>query len=658
MSFHIVEEKRKSGNLFIVRTSFRNENGKSTSVNCGTIGKVDDIKNKYGEKYKEEINKIGNEIYKSWERNNKDKFVVTTYADEEETEDNVYYSAQLYLRAIWEQIGLSNFLTNIRKESKGRWKYDFNELIFFLTSVQLLNSSSKLSAYNNSNNYLIKPDNLTLDSLYDCLDVLADNIDYINNYTYKKVKKYLKKESKLFFYDVTTINMSQDVNENILIGIKKGKEGIYGPVIQIGCVCDQWGLLVGMYIFNGRSNEQGSLKEQVEKIFQGNKSKNVVICTDAGLCSAKNKRYLEQQFQGYIMTQPLSYKKVPDSIRKWAIEEKFDEINKTKEEIIKEYEEALNNGNIEAAQKIYNKTYYKSRWVICESKIYNDETKKEENKIKKLIKSNDESKSLKNLTEEDFKIPKSEGYKKISYSQRLVVSFNLKYYYKQLNELEKDKEKALNATENNYDIVGKSTKDYRRFITSKRITKEGEVAEEIANSFIEEKYQFEKSLCGLYCQATNLDNKCNEIYRFSRNRWQIEYAFRTAKTYQGFGTVYLHTIKHIIGHFELCFLSQQILKTLIYKLYNHIGFEDDMIGKRKVIEGNKKSKLYDEIFTLDKIVEELSNLKTLKMADDNGRTFLKSLSKKNEINTALAEIFKFSVTKKGKLLKEIMNIIK
>lgn len=229
MSFHIVREKRKSGDVLIVRSTFRNNSGKPTSVNCGTIGKVDDLIVKYGESdYFEHAKEEGRTIYDCWVKNNAEKFVTTILADEDETENNVYYSAQLYLRSIWNQLGLTDFLSKIKTESKGKWQYDFNEVVFFLTSVQILNSSSKLSAYNNSCNYLIKPDNLTIDSLYDCLDVLANNMDYINNYTYKKVQKYLDKKSSLFFYDVTTVNMSQSVDENTLVGLKKGKKEYMG----------------------------------------------------------------------------------------------------------------------------------------------------------------------------------------------------------------------------------------------------------------------------------------------------------------------------------------------------------------------------------------------------------------------------------------------
>lgn len=675
MSFHIVNEKRKNGYAVVVRSTIRNEKGNSTSVNCGILGYLIDLQKEFGDEYETKIKERANEVYTTWFRNNSEKFVTTIFADEDETEDNVFYSAQLYLRSIWNKLDLPSFLENIKKESKGKWKYDLNEVVFYLTTVQLLNSSSKLSAYNQAKNYLIKPKNLTLDSLYDCLDVLADNMDIINSYTYKKVQKYLEKKSSLYFYDVTTVNMSQSVDESFLVGLKKGKEGIYGPVIQIGVVCDEWGLLVGMYVFNGRSNEQDSLKEQIERIFASDECKNVVICTDAGLCSAKNKRYLEKNFKGYIITQPLSYKKVPDYVRNWAIDNAFEPNNvykriiletangqpidiekeakeMTKNKIIELYEKLIKEDpNSELAKDLYEQTFYKSRWVKCESKIYKDINKGEEFKFKEIYvnKKDDKALSLKDKSEKDFDTSNSKkDYIKIEYEQRLVVSFSLKYYYKQLKELDDEKEKAENAVKNNYDINSKSNKDYRRFIKSHHATPNGEAANEIANSFDNDKYEFEKSLCGLYCQATNLSDESKDIYSHSRNRWQIEYSFRTAKTFEGFGTVYLQTTKHIIGHFELCFLAQEIFKTLVYKIYNHLGEKDSIIGRMKDEEKSK-------IFTVDKIMNELVDLKTLKMVDDRQRTFFRTLTKKDEINTVLAEIFDFSLTKKGKLLTEIQD---
>ena len=652
--YHLVIEHTKKGDIFRVRTSFRDDNNKSTSRNCGSLGLVSDFIEKYKDNYLEEANKQGEALYEEWKKDYYGSSIISLSNSRDVEEDNIYYSAQLYLRSIWNKLHLPEFFNQLKKDMKGKWKYDLDELLFFLTSVQIINSCSKLSAFNSMNKYLIVPQKKTLDSLYDCLDAVAENVDAINNYTYKNVKKYLAKNSDLFFYDVTTVNLSQSVGENAIIGFKKGKEGIYGPVIQIGCVCDQWGLLVGLYIFKGSRNEQSSLQEQVEKNFS-TKFKSVVICTDAGLCSAKNKRYLEQKFKGYIMTQPLSVKKVNKTIRDWAIDTPFDNVNKTKDQIIAEYEELIKEEKDQEAKALYNKTFYKSRWAICEAKIYQDDNKKEENSILSVSESKGNTPSLKDIDSTSFEVPKSKNYKKVEYSQRLVVSFSLKYYYSQHNELMKDKEKALDAINNKSDIYSKSSKDYRRFVDTKKITSDGEVAEEIASSFLQDKFDLEEKLCGLYCQATNLEDASSDIYRYSRNRWQIEYAFRTAKTFQGFGNVYLHTINHIIGHFEICFLAQQILKVLTYKIYKEVGYEKCELGKREKINDT----LIDEgDFTMDKIIEELSSLKVCKLKDIDGREVLTSVRGKNEINIVMASAFGFSLTKESMHLPELLKKVK
>ena len=79
-----------------------------------------------------------------------------------------------------------------------------------------------------------------------------------------------------------------------------------------------------------------------------------------------------------------------------------------------------------------------------------------------------------------------------------------------------------------------------------------------------------------------------------------------------------------------------------------------MLGRRK----SNDTKYDPDDFTLDKIINELSYLKSVKMIDDKGREIAKSLAKKDVINTVLAEVFNLSVTKKGKPIKEMLNAVK
>ena len=264
-------------------------------------------------------------------------------------------------------------------------------------------------------------------------------------------------------------------------------------------------------------------------------------------------------------------------------------------------------------------------------------------------------KTLTKYSENEFKKIEKSKPLALTFEQRLVISFSLKYYFAQLSDLEKDKAKAEDAIKNQTNINGSSKKDFKRFLTTTKASEDGEIVEEIPLKFLTDVYEAEKRMCGLYCQATNLEDASSDIYRYSRNRWQIEYAFRTAKTFQGFGNVYLHTINHIIGHFEICFLAQQILKVLTYKIYKEVGYEKCELGKREKINDT----LIDEgDFTMDKIIEELSSLKVCKLKDIDGREVLTSVRGKNEINIAMASAFGFSLTKESMHLPELLKKVK
>ncbi len=634
---------KKDGNRFLVHTSFR-KNGKPTSATCGTIYNIDKLKEELKDKFDDYINAEANRIYNEWKESISTKHTFT-YTENKENEDSIVIrSSQIYLRKLWNDLGLDKELKVIKANNKKKYKFDLNEVIFYLVSKQIIDSSSKLQAYNDKDNYLLKPDNLTLDSLYDSLTILADVADSINLKTYKKSKKYLKKDSKLYFYDVTSVNLSKCCKENDLIGLKKGKEGIFGPIIQIGYLCDEWGLLVGLLVFKGNRNEQSTLEEQITKIYGVSKIKDIVICTDAGLCSIKNKRYSERIFKGYITTQPLSKKKVPDSIRDWAFHAEFPYNGEylTKNQIIEKYHEAVEN-NDPIAIELYNKTFYVDRWFLTTVSI--DKNGRETISSSTVLNEKDLGKKvLSSYKESDLNKPKK-GKTKVTFEQRLIISFSLKYYFAQLEKLEEEKEKALSMIDNNADVSSTSKKDYRRFLKVTNVTENGEVVQQTATAFLEDEYNYEKSLCGLYCQATNLDDSANTIYRCSRERWIIEYSFRTAKTNLEMGKIYLRDIKHVIGHFEICFLAQVLLKVFTYKIYNKLNLKNKL-GK---VESN---------ITQDKIITELVNLQSLIKDDDKGETCILSLIKKNEINKLFAEVFDFSLTMSVRPLQDVHKFLK
>lgn len=637
----------KKGTKYRVHVSFRKE-GKPTSTNCGYIDNIEQLKKEYGEKFDDFINKEGEKIYQKWLETLKTKHTFTLNESDENDDGYLVFSGQYYLKTIRNNLGLTKLINSYKELDKLKIQYNLSDLIFYLVSKQVLDPSSKFSSYKNQESFSLNPSIKNKEPFYNCLTTLAKHADEINLNTYKKALKYIGKSSKLYFYDVTTVNLSKSCPVNDLVGLKKGKEGIYGPIIQIGYLCDEWGLLIGLIVFNGSKNEQSTLKEQITKIYGTTKVKDVVICTDAGLCSIKNKRYCEKNFKGYITTQSLKINKVPADVSEWALNYKYkvgDE-ELTKNEIVAKYHKLLDDGNFEEAERLMNKSFFGNRWFKT---IISVDYKQKEKLINMSgIKRKSNKETLQNFDEKQLSTIKKGSPLKITFEQRLVISFNLKYYFSQLYDIEKDVEKAKKAIEDKLDVKGSSKKDFKRFLSTSNITSQGEVVEEIPTTFLEDVYQDEVKYCGLYCQATNLSDDEHTIYNSSRERWVIENLFRTAKTDLEMSKVYLQDVDHIIGHFEICFLAQTLLRTFVYKIYNSLNHKDKQIGKIETSDNQK--------ITQDEIIEELRSLKGFIKNDDNGVKCLISCSRKNDINKLFAETFKYSVTLQARPLENFKKI--
>lgn len=648
MKWNFTKATTKKGTKYWVHVSYRKE-GKPTSTNCGYIDNIEEIQKEHPNDFDEFIRSKGQEIFETWEASlgNKHSF---TFSEASENEDAYIVNVgQCYLKKLWSTLGMEKLLDNIKPENHMKYKYDLNDVVFYLVSKQILDPTSKLQSFKDQEKFIFNPHLESIDPFYDCLSILAKNADNINLSTYKKASKYLQKSSKLYFYDVTTVNMSKTCPTNEIIGLKKGKEGIFGPLIQVGYLCDEWGLLIGLLVFNGSKNEQSTLEEQIKKIFDSSKLKNIVICTDAGLCSLKNKRYAERVFKGYITTQSLKKKKVPETVRKRALDYKYtvgDE-KLTKEQIVEKYESLLEQNRLSEAEAIFNKTFFGSRRYKTKSQL-SSENKEIVKSMTMAENSEVKSNSLAKVSEKDLNNIKKGKPLTIEFEQRLVLSFSLKYYYSQLKDLNNDAEKAKNAISNHININGSAKKDFKRFLTTTKTTSEGEIIEEIPTTFLEDVYNYEKSMCGLYCQATNLDDEESVIYSSARERWVIEDSFRTSKSDLNMSKVFLSNIDHIIGHFELCFLAQTLLKVFLYKIYNYLGEENSQIGRLK---DNDLSS-----FTKNNILKELRDLTGMIKRDNDNVACVISTQKKNEINKVFAEVFKFSLTKHVTSLYELTKI--
>lgn len=628
----------KEGNVYVKKTI--RKSGVSTSCNIANLGS----KKSLGDD--KQIVELANQAFLNWKKGEGKATVFFSENDDCANED--INLGQVYIFHFLKELGLINKFDSLKGEKKSKYKFNFKDVVSYLICSQILNPGSKRHMYL-SEKTLQFPGDIKLQHIYRALDILAKHSDEINAYSYKKIKELSKKNSKVYFYDCTNFYYTQG-SDGFLLGMKKSKEGIFAPLVQMGLLIDEWGYLVGMIMFKGNQNEQGSLKEQIEKISPHINMSSVTICTDAGLCSFSNKVFLSQKGRSYITTQPITGKFVPEHIKSWVINEKGFKNSKNKEKTVEnlknKYEEAKKAENYELMQSILSKTIYKDAWYGLEV------TKKTAEKTKGKNKKWTETKcspndDLEEKEDVEYKISfAKEAYndandvKGENFYTRLLVSFSMKYYLFQKRELEEKKKQAekIIKESNKLDSV---PKELRGYLICTNTTKQGEVAEEQIYTIDTEAFDEDEKYLGYYVQATNLGDPIKDLYETSRMRWQIEYCFRTMKSCLDSRPIYLTTENHIKGHFTIVFLALQTLRYMMYKLYKEEGYSKEKLGRAP-----------KSIVTVDSVLEELRNMRGRKFYAQEGYDFING-SKKNDMNILMTKAFGLSLTKQVIKLEKI-----
>ena len=630
--------------IIYLKRNYRDSNGKSTSHIIKKLG----LASKLGSQ--ENIDKLASQAYEDWK---KEIGKATVFLSEDiDCVNNEVQLGRFYILHIIRQLGLRDKLTSLKGESKEKYKFDFVKIVEELICTQILNPGSKSHMYDFMKSNSVKGD-IEPHQIYRALDILAKHSAEINGYSYKRAKKYIQKESSIYYYDCTNFVYTQGC-EGELLGMKKSKEGIFAPLVQMGLLIDENGFLIGMNIFKGNLSEQPSLKNQIKEISTVIPTANIIVCTDAGLCSFENKLLLSKNGRAYITTQPVLGKSVSAFIKDWVRRDAnfVDSNNKSVkiEEIKKEYNKAVEEGDIQTIKALMSKTYYKDAWFelsVQKRKLISKPNEKEKYEISD-IKYGDKIDENENVKYDVKYVAEKNSCKNVKggkFYTRLLVSFSLKYYVYQMADLNKKREKALKLQEDSKSL-NSIPKELQGLVKCDNVTEDGEVAKIKAVTIDEDAFKEYEDFAGFYVQATNLGDAPKDIYKVSRMRWQIEYCFRTMKTNLNCVPVYLKTKEHIIGHFTLVFLSLQILRTMMYKLYKEEGNDKEVLGRAE-----------NSIVTVDAVLEELRNLRGRELHANEGYDFYLG-AKKNEMNILMTKAFGLSLTKQVIMKDKVENYVK
>ena len=548
MHLNIVRSKN-SQSLYVIRSTYKN--GRNSSERVEKLGT-----------YAELLKKLNGQDPIAWakayiaELNEKEKAgkreINVSFSPAKTMDFNkqvLFNGGYLFLQAIYHLLGLDSITKKIAKKHK--FTFDLNAILSNLLYARILFPSSKLAAMQLVKKFLEQP-SFELQHVYRALGVIAQENDLIQSELYKNSLLVAQRNTHILYYDCTNFFFEIEQEEGLRqYGISK--EHRPNPIVQMGLFMDGDGIPLAFNISPGNTNEQVTLTPLEEKLLQDFELSKLVVCTDAGLASAANRKFNDKKDRAFITTQ--SIKKLKKPLQEWALDKTgwripgkdglFD-ISKI------DTDEAV-------AEAYKSTTFYKERWI-----------------------------------------------KENGFEQRLVVTFSLKYRNYQRSVRQSQIERAMKAIEKNPQKIGKTNQnDYKRFISKKSITSDGEIAKKNIFSMDTDRIVKEEAFDGYYAICTNLEDEALKIIEINHQRWEIEESFRIMKSEFHSRPVYLSRDDRIRAHFMTCFLALTLYRFLELRLDKRFTCHQIIDGLRNMNFYKIKSEGFAPAYEYDKFMEAL-----------------------------------------------------
>ena len=461
----------------------------------------------------------------------------------------LFNGGYLFLQAVYYALRLDDITKKIAKKHK--FSFDLNAILANLLYSRILFPASKLATMQIVKNFLEQP-SFELQHVYRALGVIAQESNLIQSELYKNSLQLAQRNTHVLYYDCTNFFFEIEQEEGLRqYGISK--EHRPNPIVQMGLFMDGDGIPLAFNISPGNTNEQVTLTPLEERLLQDFKLSRLVVCTDAGLASAANRKFNDKKDRAFITTQ--SIKKLKKSLQEWALDKTGWHIPGEKGA----FDISKLDTDDAAAEAYKTTTFYKERWI-------------NENGLE----------------------------------QRMVVTFSVKYRNYQRAVRQSQIDRAVNAVEKNPQKIGKTSQnDYKRFISKKSITPDGEIAKKNIYAIDAERIAKEESFDGYYAICTNLEDDAMQIIQLNHQRWEIEESFRIMKSEFRSRPVFLSREDRIRAHFTTCFLALTLYRFLELKLDKAFSCHRILNGLRNMNFYKIRSEGYIPAYVFDDFMETL-----------------------------------------------------
>ena len=511
----VTTTKSKFSESFYINYAYIDKNGKSTSKIFKKLGTLNELKEKLGTDDRDEVMKWAREQARiATEQHKAESETVLVPLSPKSlinlNERRSFNCGYLFLQKICSDLRIDNICRNIKGRHK--FKYDIQAIITDLVYARILNPSSKKSSYSYCQSLLEMP-KYSLDNVYDALQILADESDYIQCDLYRNSNFLHARNKSVLYYDCTNFFFEIE-QEDELRKYGKSKEHRPSPIVELGLFMDADGFPLAFDIYPGNQNEQTTLKPLEQKVIRDFECSKFIFCSDSGLGSKSNRQFNDLGDRSYVITQSLKKMKTED--REIALNPaQYRKLGCDK--FINLSELDLNN------PEVFNTVYYKE-------------------------------------------IPVANG----SMEETVIVTFSPKYrdYQRKIREGQIERARKMITSDGKIKKNRKNPNDPSRFIETVHVTSDAEVAENIIATLNTEAIAEEEKYDGFYAVITDIEDDPAQIIAINKRRWQIEECFRIMKTEFRSRPVYVSTEKAIKAHFLTCFIALLVYRILENQLNN------------------------------------------------------------------------------------------
>ena len=511
----VTTTKSKFSESFYINYAYIDKNGKSTSKIFKKLGTLNELKEKLGTDDRDEVMKWAKEQARiATEQHKAESETVLVPLSPKSlinlNERRSFNCGYLFLQKICSDLRIDNICRNIKGRHK--FKYDIQAIITDLVYARILNPSSKKSSYSYCQS-LLEPPKYSLDNVYDALQILADESDYIQSDLYRNSNFLHTRNKSVLYYDCTNFFFEIE-QEDELRKYGKSKEHRPSPIVELGLFMDADGFPLAFDIYPGNQNEQTTLKPLEQKVIRDFECSKFIFCSDSGLGSKSNRQFNDFGDRSYVITQSLKKMKTED--REIALNPaQYRKLGCDK--FINLSELDLNN------PEVFNTVYYKE-------------------------------------------IPVANG----SLEETVIVTFSPKYrdYQRKIREGQIERARKMISSDGKIKKNRKNPNDPSRFIETVHVTSDAEVAENIIATLNTEAIAEEEKYDGFYAVITDIEDDPAQIIAINKRRWQIEECFRIMKTEFRSRPVYVSTEKAIKAHFLTCFIALLVYRILENQLNN------------------------------------------------------------------------------------------